>query len=222
MEGRHHRLFLMPTIAVATLSICSWSSASLAAEQTNNQPEPVIQPELDRRTILVPKIDTEDFEIGLYGGLMSVEDFGANAVVGVRAAYHLSEGIFFEAAIGTTKAGDTSFEILSGSAQLLPDDERQLTYYNLSIGYNLLPSEAFIGSKRAFNTDLYVIGGIGSTDFASDDFFTINLGVGYRFVFNDWMAFHFDMRDHIFEIDIIGEEKLTNNLETHFGVTFFF
>ncbi len=184
--------------------------------------EQVIEPELERRDIKVPRIDTEDFEIGGFAGVMSVEDFGANAVYGARAAYHITSGLFAEAAYGTTKTDETSYERLSGGAKLLTDSERRLSYYNVSFGYNLLPGETFLTSRLAFTSDFYVIAGIGSTDFAGDDRFTINFGSGYRLLATDWLALHLDVRDHMFKIDVLGENKTTHNIELSGGLTVFF
>ncbi|MGW8369952.1 MAG: outer membrane beta-barrel domain-containing protein, partial [Gammaproteobacteria bacterium] len=109
-----------------------------------------------------------------------------------------------------------------GAAQLLTDSERDYSYYNLSLGYNLLPGEGFIGRNRAINTAVYVIGGVGKTDFGGDDRFTLNVGLGIRLMPLDWMAVHADMRDYIFDNDLLGQEKTTHNLEARIGVSFFF
>jgi len=153
---------------------------------------------------------------------MSIEDFGSDLVYGLRLAYHITEGFFVEGTVGQTEAGLTSFEVLSGGAPLLSDDDRQYTYYNVNVGYNILPGEGFIGESRAYNTGLYLIAGLGSTRFADDDRFTVNYGAGYRFLLNDTVALHLDFRDHLFDIDLLGEEKTVHNLEAHLGVTVFF
>src|SRR5690606_7545830 len=116
------------------------------------------------------------------------EDFGVNTVVGARFAYHVTESLFVELAGGRTEAEETSFERLSGAAQLLTDAERDYSYYNVSLGYNLLPRESFLGRNRAVNTALYVIGGVGNTSFAGDDRFTVNVGLGVRILPLDWLA----------------------------------
>jgi len=188
-------------------------------EQDSTQ---VIQPAIHRRIIDVDAIDAENFEVGAYTGLLSTEDFGANMVVGVRAAYHITEHFFAEAVYGMSDTTETSYERLSGGAQLLTPKDRKLTYYNISLGYSLFPGEAFLGDGLAFNTTLYVIAGGGITKFAGDNRFTVNFGVGYRFLATDWLAVHFDVRDHIFEIDLLGVNKTTHNLETHMGATVFF
>jgi outer membrane beta-barrel protein len=219
MESRFLVLFLTLTLLVGTLTGCGRDR--LVRAEDGGQP-PVIEPDIERRDIETAKIDTEDFEVGIYAGQLSVEDFGVNTVVGARFAYHVTEGFFVEVASGESDTELTSFERLSGSAQLLTDPQREYSYYNVSLGYNIFPGESFIGRRRALNTTTYVIGGVGKTTFAGDDRFTLNLGVGMRIMPLDWFAIHADVRDHIFDIDLLGQEKTTHNLEAHVGVTFFF
>ncbi len=226
MESRFRVLFLI--VAIVSLSGCAATKNLFGLESeeapppTADGPGQVIDPQVERREIKEPAIDREDFEVGAFVGIMSIEDFGTNVVYGARIAYHVTEGFFVEGTVGQSEAGLTSFEVLSGGAELITDAERQLTYYNLNLGYNILPGEVFIGEERAYNTNLYVIAGLGSTRFAGDDRFTVNVGAGYRFLLNDSVALHIDFRDHMFDIDLLGEEKTTHNLEAHVGVTVFF
>jgi outer membrane beta-barrel protein len=226
MESRFRVLFLV--VAILGLSGCA-ATKNLFGFGRDEAPPPsaeppgqVIDPEVERREIKEPAIDREDFEIGGYVGIMNIEDFGSNVSYGVRLAYHITEGFFIEGTVGQSDGGLTSFEILSGGATLITDSERELTYYNLSLGYNILPGEVFFGEGRAFNTNLYLIAGLGSTSFAGDDRFSVNVGAGYRFLLNDSIALHLDFRDHLFDIDLLGEEKTAHNLEGHLGLTVFF
>ncbi len=219
MESRGIVLLLALTLVVGSLTGCGRDR--LVRAEDGGQP-PVIEPDVERREVSPPRIDTEDFEVGVFAGQMSVEDFGVNTVAGARFAYHVTEGFFVELAAGQTTTERTSFERLSGAAQLLTDAERDYTYYNVSLGYNILPGEGFFGKNRALNMHTYVIGGVGKTDFAGDNRFTLNLGVGLRILPLDWLAIHADVRDHIFDIDLLGQAKTAHNLETHIGVTFFF
>jgi len=224
MESRFRVLFLV--VAMIALSGCANGFLGLGKKKSAPppaeapDPEQVIDPQVERRTIKEPAIDAEDFEVGAFVGIMSIEDFGSDFVYGARLAYHITEGFFMEATVGQTEAGLTSFEVLSGGAPILSD--RDFTYYNLNLGYNILPGEVFIGESRAYNTNLYLTAGLGSTRFAGDDRFTINVGAGYRFLLNDSVALHLDFRDHLFDIDLLGEEKTVHNLEGHLGVTVFF
>lgn len=225
MESRLFVLFIV--LAGALLSGCSVFSQQAAEGSAATSPEAtgtpvVIDPDLTRRDVKQAKIDKENFEISAYAGLMSIEDFGVDTVVGARFAFHVTEDFFLEAAYGATTAQQTSFELLSGAAQLLTDAERDFTYYNASLGYNIFPGEVFFGRNRAFNTNFYLIAGAGSTEFAGDDRFTANFGAGFRLLMNDALALRLDVRDHLFDIDLLGTDKTAHNIEYHVGLAFFF
>jgi outer membrane beta-barrel protein len=219
MENWLHGIFLK-RLSIALLACMTLGSA--AAFAVDDQDAPIIDPGISRREIKTPHISSADFELGAYAGVISVEDFGSSPVYGLRGAYHITEDLFAEGAYGRSTVGKTSYETLSGAARVLTDAERVYSYYNISLGYNLLPGEAFIGSKHAFNSALYVIAGVGSTNFANDSRFTVNFGTGYRFLATDWLALHVDVRDHVFSSDLLGTSKTTHNLEFTGGMTVFF
>ena len=131
MESRFRLLFLV-TIVTFGLSGCA-ATKNLFGFGEEETPPPaeipegqVIEPEVERREIREPDIDSEDFEVGAFAGIMSIEDFGSDVVYGIRLAYHVTEGFFVEGSVGQSEGGLTSFEILSGGAPLLSDSERTL------------------------------------------------------------------------------------------------
>ena len=196
-------------------------SNSESAPDVDAPPPSVIDPQVERRTVKVPTIRPSNVELGAYYGELSIQDFGAQPVAGVRLDYHISEDFFAEATYGRAKAGFTSFETLS-NIQLISDAERRFTYYNLSLGYNLLPGEVFIGRNLAMTSAFYMIGGIGSVKFAGDQNFTVNFGAGFRVLPTDWLALHIDVQDLVFRSDVTGTEELKNNLQATIGATVFF
>jgi outer membrane beta-barrel protein len=216
MESGIRVLFLK---AVATLALIT--SAGMPPVVLAESPEQVVRPEIERREVREADIDTEDFEIGIFGGLMNVEDFGTNPVYGARAAYHVTEYIFTEAAYGRTSTDKSSAERIFG-VNVLSNDDRDLDYWNVSFGFNILPGESFIGSKWAFTSDFYIIGGAGSTSFGGEDEFTWNVGFGYKVLANDWLAIRVDARDHVFDVDLLGESQTNHNLEFTGGLSIFF
>jgi outer membrane beta-barrel protein len=220
MVRRIHAL-LLNAGALAALA-APWTAAR-AADQADAADTPqVVEPQVHRHEVTVPAIRAENFEAGLFIGTISIEDFGSSVLYGGRIAYHFSEDIFAEATVGSAKAGKTSYEDLSGSAQLLTNSQRDYTYYDLAIGWNALPGEVYLGTRRAMPGTLYVALGVGSTHFAGDDHFTMTPGVGYRLLVTDWLAAHLDARDQMFDSDLLGKNKLTNNLQFSLGLTAFF
>jgi outer membrane beta-barrel protein len=207
------------------LGVALHGGHAMAADAAPPAGEQVIEPDIERREIVVPKIDTEDFEVGIFAGTLSVEDFGANAVFGGRFAYHVTEDWFVELQGGVSTVADTTYRNLG--APQFPNEEEDLTFYNLSAGLNIFPGELFITTKRALSAAVYIIGGVGSTDFLNDakqreSKFTFNFGIGIRLLPTDWMALGITMRDHLWESDLLGENKITNNFELSGTATVFF
>jgi outer membrane beta-barrel protein len=218
---RELRVLLLSGAALAAMVAPSQAGAQEQSAPAAAAPQ-VVEPQVKRREVNPPGLDTENFEAGAFVGTISIEDFGSSVVWGGRIAYHFTEDVFAEATIGTAEAGRTSYEDLSGSAQLLTDDERQFTYYDLSIGWNALPGEVFLGGRRAMPSAVYFTLGAGSTDFGGDDHFTVALGTGLRVLATDWLAVHMGARDLAFDSDVLGKDKLTHNLQFTFGLTAFF
>lgn len=218
MNRRLHLTGAMIATLVLTMSGPAHAQAPIQAAT----PEQVIQPQIDRRAITVPRIDVDDIEIGVFLGILSIENFGAKAVTGVRLAYHVTENLFVEGAYGSSTVSDEFYRDRAFPITGFQQAEEELTYYNISLGFNVLPGEIFIGKNWAMASAFYVIGGIGTTSFAQEKFPTFNFGVGYRILVNDWFALHFDMRDHVFDSDLLGKNQRTNNFETHIGATVFF
>ncbi|MFM1885538.1 MAG: hypothetical protein RL026_695 [Pseudomonadota bacterium] len=230
---------LLLSLACLSASGCAslswpWQSAGMQAEAEAEagaaddggepvEPGPrVIDPQVGRRVVEVPSIDAKDVEIGLLGGALSIEDFGTGSLTGSRAAYHLTEDLFIEGRYARSNAGKTSFETLSGTLELLTPAERRLSHYNLSLGYNFLPGQVYLGRGRALNSTLYLVGGMGATKFAGDQHFTLNFGGGYRVLPTDWLSLYIDVQDLVYESDLLGKRKLTNNLGAHLGVSVYF
>jgi outer membrane beta-barrel protein len=214
-------------LAAALLSGCGWfhrgekPSNQVVVEEPEGEPS-IVEPQVNRRVVKTPKIKAKDFEIGAYVGALSIQDFGTNPVYGVRAAYHVTEDIFLEGFLARSKAGTTSLEDEFPDITVLSNAGRQFTYYDLDLGYNVLPGEIFLGRGRAYNSQLYVTVGMGDVKFAEKDQFALNFGLGERLVLTDWLAVHVDVRDHIFETDLTGRTKNVDNIEATVGLTTFF
>ncbi len=229
MENRIRILFLSAALVMAGCSSMPWRAdkreapppAEPAATEDGETPV-VIEPQVERREIKPARIDTENWEAGIGIGSLSVEDFEVNVVYNARVAYHINEDFFAEGIFGTSDAGLSSFERLSGGAPLLTDNERQFTYYSLGFGWNALPGEIFLGGRRALNSAVYLTLGAGATEFAGGSHFTLTGGAGARVLIKDWLAVHLDMRDHVMEIDVLGSNKTSHNFEATLSLTAFF
>ena len=214
------RLAIVPLAAAALL-------AGVAAQaQTTQSPTPqanpqVIEPQVARRDVKLPKFPSNDIELGLFGGTYATQNFGSSAVSGVRLGYHITEDFFVSAAYARTKVSDEAFrQILPGGLFGRPNET--LTYYNFSVGHNLISGEAFFGRNTAKPLQGYLIAGVGSTDFAGQKKQTVNFGFGLRLYLSDRFALQADVRDHMFPLDLLGRRDNTHNPEIVVGITAYF
>jgi outer membrane beta-barrel protein len=206
----------LPAIALAGATCAALAQSTPA--QNNDQ---VVVPQVDRRDIAKPKFPSKDFEMGLFTGTYSTQNFGSSWVYGARVGYHITEDFFVEAVYGQTKVSDELFrQILPGGIFATPS--QKLAYYNLSAGYNLFPGEIFIGGRYARPSQFYLVAGAGSTKIADQRKPTFNFGFGYRVYLADWAALQLDLRDHIFSLDLLGKRQSTQNVELTGGLSFYF
>ncbi|MGB3667202.1 MAG: outer membrane beta-barrel domain-containing protein [Bermanella sp.] len=192
------------------------------SEDTGNveiNPIVVVEPNEQEREQYEAQIDTEFFELGAYMGIIGIEDFDSSSVLGVKASFHATEDFFLQANYGKAEAGTAAAEITS-AGNLISDRDYQ--YYNLLVGYNLFPGEAFITQNLTLNSAFYLVGGIGNTDFGGDNHFTVTYGSGYRIILSDWLTWNMDFRNHTFESNVLPIKKRVNNLEFSLGLTAFF
>jgi len=210
------RILIALSFAATALPALAQSTAPAPAPS-----EPVVVPEVDRRDVRKPRYPSNDFELGLYTGAYATENFGTSWVYGARIGYHLTEDFFVQGVYAQTKVTDEAFrQILPGG--IFESKTQKLNYYNLSVGYNILPGEVFLFSSRARPSQLFIIGGVGSTKFVDQNKPTYNFGFGFRVFMTDYASLQLDLRDHIFSLDLLGKSQSTQNLELTAGLSFYF
>src|SRR5215470_12662467 len=210
----------MQKIPLFLVALGALASGEAAAQSPESAPEPVIPAQVDRRDVRVPKIKSNDVEIGAYAGILSVQGFGTKPSAGLRLGYHVTEDFFLEGTYGRSKVSDESYRRLGiplFSSEVIP-----LTYYNLSVGVNLFPGEVFVGKDWAMTSAVYLIGGVGNVKFNGESHTAYDFGIGIRALPKDWLSARFEIRDHMFSSDLLGKNELTHNFEMTLGVAAYF
>ncbi|MDQ7016392.1 MAG: outer membrane beta-barrel domain-containing protein, partial [Gammaproteobacteria bacterium] len=134
--------------------------------------------------------------------------------------FYVSEDFFLDASYGVSQLQDSAYRQLG--LVIFPQEEEPLDFYQLALGYNLFPGEAFLGKNRAWNSAFYVLAGVGNVRFIEQDHFSYGLGFGYRVVPMERLNLRVDVRDQLFESDLLGVKSLTHNLEVSVGASFYF
>jgi len=208
----------IPVLLAATVGVIV--PAAAVAQSKESIPEPVIPAQVDRRDVHVPKISANDLEISGYAGILSVQGFGSKPSAGLRLGYHVTEDFFLEGTYGRSKVSDESYRRLG--IPIFSSEEVPLTYYNLSVGWNVFPGEIFTGKDWAMTSAVYLIGGVGNVKFNTEKHIAYDVGIGIRVLPKDWLSLRFEMRDHMFSSDILGKNELTHNFEMTLGIGAYF
>jgi|SRR5882672_1190855 len=207
-------------LSALTVTMSLLVASAAMAQSKESVPEPVIPAQVERREVHIPKIRANDVEFGAFAGILSVQNFGAKPTAGLRLGYHVTEDFFLEGTYGRSKVSDQSYRQLG--IPIFTKEEMPLTYYYLSVGVNLFPGEVFLGKDRAMTSAVYLVGGVGNVNFASENHTAYNFGIGIRVLPVDWFSMRFEMRDQMFTSDLLGKNELKHNFEMTLGLAAYF
>ena len=133
-------------VAACVLALLAQAEARAADAPAADTSDQVVNPAVERRDVHKLKYPSNDFEIGLFGGTYSSQNFGTAFAWGGRLGYDITEDFFVEATYGKSKVSDKEFrQILPGG--IFTAEQEKLKYYDLSLGWNFLPGEIFIGKN---------------------------------------------------------------------------
>lgn len=185
------------------------------------KPVKIVEPKAQPREIEAAAIDTERFELGVFAGVIAVEDFNSNLVYGLSGSFHVSKNWLVQVNYGRSEVSRATIEDVTDS-NFLSEDDRDLSYFDVTAGYQLLPGRSYASGKSKFNSGIYLLAGAGQSEFAGSKEPTFNFGASYRVVVTDWMTMNLDFRDRLIQREYLGEDKLSHNLEATLGINALF
>ena len=209
--GHHLQTILGRAVALVPALATLWFAAPAAAMPIYLESGGQVVMEAERFTTRGPAVDLPD---GTPGGdaeqwlIITSESASSDPFTGAR-------GEFLQVLDAGGIAGEGNFSDPEGVGPFVD--------YVMNIAttgtYEFFPRWDSPGTQH---NSFYLIGGVGSTDFAGDDRFTVNFGFGGRIFATDWLALRLDVRDYLFDMDLFGEGKTTHNLQARMAITIFF
>lgn len=166
------------------------------------------------------QIDTEYFDVGVFMGVLNIEDFSSELVTGINATFNANENYFIQFNYLQADASLSSFEESQG--QLFSGSDRTFNHFDFLVGYNLFQGEHFFSDTNAKLSSLYLVTGVGDTEFGGEGSFTYTLGMGYQLALKREIILKVDYRDYIYKTNLIGENKSTHNTQFTVGLTYSF
>lgn len=187
--------------------------------QNNAKPVKIIEPNKPVTSVQAAAIDTEKFELGVYGGLISIEDFNTNTVTGLSFSYHITGSFLATLNYGTATVSKAAFEDVAGLNFL---EDYDFTYTSILAGYKLVDGRSFLRKRHKFNSAIYLQAGAAQVEFAGQDNAGLVIGASYRTVITDWLTMNLDIRDTMVDVELNNNSKKTNNTEMAIGINALF
>ncbi len=200
---------LIPTIIIGTL-----------LQSNNLQADNYDMAEIPVDKSVSQRVDREFLELGFFAGLLSIQDFSSEPILGLHVSVYGSEDFFLQFDYASADSSPSSFERNRGL--LISTGDRRYEYYDLLVGCNVYSGEVFPRSSTASLSNLYMVAGIGNTKFGGEEKFTYILGVGFKVeVFSEWY-WSVDLRNHFYKTSLIQENETTHNVEFSSGLSYVF
>ncbi len=166
------------------------------------------------------EFDREFFSVGVYAGILSIQDYRSELAFGVQSSFKASEDFFLQFNYLQADASYSSFELSQGPS--FAGSNRTFSHYDFLLGYNLFQAEFFGDGPESAISSLYLVAGAGETEFGGENNFTITIGTGYQFALKRRYVLSLDFRDHIFKSSLLEEDKNTHNTQVSAGISFLF
>ena len=176
----------------------------------------IVKPDTEQDIIKDSDIDNISMNIGVYTGLINYENFNSQYLFGLYFSYPFDEDVFVEAEFGISSINDTEYRNIG--LPLLSEEETDVQFYSVLVGYNLLPGEVYWSREKTLISRFYLIAGVGTLSFDSNSYVSVQFGAGFKMELDKNKSIRFEARDRVFDTDILGTDKLSNNIEFHLGI----
>jgi outer membrane beta-barrel protein len=163
-------------------------------------------------------------ELSVMGGYYAADLYSSNWLAGGAYTFHFSEDLALEASFQYTRfrsaAADT-FQARFPEVQLQTSTNNPgLLYFGhlvYSFAYGKLRWAGGGTSRFDFNVAL----GAGVTDDTTARGLTGSAGLGAKLYFGKWFALRWDVRDHLLQESLVGDEHIVNDILVTLGASVF-
>jgi outer membrane beta-barrel protein len=163
-------------------------------------------------------------EVSVLGGYYGADLYSSSWLAGGAYTFHFSEDLGLEASFEYTRfrsaASDTLARQFPQVGLPTTTDNRGLLYFGhlvYSFAYGKLRWGGGATSRFDFNVAL----GAGVTDDGTSRGVTGSGGFGAKLYFGKWFAVRWDVRDHVLEESLMGDQRLVNDLVVTLGASIF-
>jgi outer membrane beta-barrel protein len=163
-------------------------------------------------------------ELSGMGGYYAADLYSSNWVAGGALTYHFSEDLGLEASAQFTRfrsAVTDSYERRYPEIQVLDSTNKAGSLYFGHLVWSFAYGKLRWLGDGTSRFDFNLAFGAGVTDDTTSRGVTGSAGIGTKFFFGKWFALRFDVRDHILQEVLVGDQHLVNDILVTVGASVF-
>jgi outer membrane beta-barrel protein len=163
-------------------------------------------------------------ELSVMGGLYAADLYSSSWLAGGAYTFHFSEDLALEASVQFTRfrsAVTDSYEQRYPQIALQENPDKAGRLYFGHIVWSFAYGKLRWMGDGISRFDLNLALGAGATDDSTSLGVTGSAGIGAKFYFGHWFAVRFDVRDHVLQESLVGDEHLVNDILVTMGASVF-
>jgi outer membrane beta-barrel protein len=163
---------------------------------------------------------TNRHELTAQGGYYVSDLFDGNYVYGGAYTYHMTEDLGVEASGSYTSLRSAGGPELERSFAVLDGKPRRQLTFDANLVWVPAHAKMRLGGSIT-HLDLYVTAGGGIVDSVLSSDLAANAGLGMKFFLGHAWAIRFDVRDHFFRQQLLGDKVFVNDLSATLGLSLY-
>jgi outer membrane beta-barrel protein len=163
-------------------------------------------------------------ELSVMGGLYAADLYSSSWLLGGAYTFHFSEDLALEASVQFTRfrsAVTDSYEQRYPQIALQENPDKAGRLYFGHIVWSFAYGKLRWMGDGISRFDLNLALGAGATDDSTSLGVTGSAGLGAKFYFGHWFSVRFDVRDHVLQESLVGDEHLVNDILVTMGASVF-
>ncbi len=166
-------------------------------------------------------VKAERHELSISGGYYVSDLYSATYVLGGSYTYHMTEDTAVEGAFWWTHANaDVVRAVEDGRATTLKDTFAPVTFFSSLLLWDPVHGKLQLGGS-VVHFDVHLDAGVGVVDSPTSRGVTGVGGLGFKFFAGQAVAIRVDLRDNVYQQELLDQKFLVNDLALTAGLSVF-
>jgi len=163
-------------------------------------------------------------ELSIMGGYYAADLYSSNWLAGGAYTFHFSEDLALEASFNYTRFRSSladTFERRFPQVQVQQSTDNPGLLYFGHLVYSFAYGKLRWGGGGTSRFDFNIALGAGVTDDTTARGLTGSAGLGAKLYFGKWFALRWDVRDHVLQESLVGDQHIVNDIVVTAGASMF-